>query len=63
MTDLVGIFLINVVFDSHRTELGEVLGRDLNQIRDGGLPPLVNKALSRLPTAGKLTRMNMVGGE
>lgn len=31
-THLVGIFLIDIIFNSHSTELGEVLGRDLDQV-------------------------------
>lgn len=37
VTYLVSIFFIDVVFNSLSAELGEVLGPDLNQIRDGGL--------------------------
>lgn len=42
-THLVGIFLINVIFNSHGAKFRKILGRDLDQIRDGGLPQLVKK--------------------
>lgn len=37
-TNLVGIFLVNIIFNGYCTELGEVLGRNLDQIGDGSLP-------------------------
>jgi hypothetical protein len=32
MSDLVGVFLIDIVLDSDSTELGEILRRDLHKI-------------------------------
>lgn len=37
MAHFIGIFCIDVVFKCNCTELGEILGRDLNQVRYGGL--------------------------
>lgn len=36
-TNFIGVFLIDLVFDSVSAQLIELMGRDLNKIGDGGL--------------------------
>lgn len=58
MAHFIGIFCIDVVFKCNCTELGEILGRDLNQVRYGGLVVL-EKVFFYIYGCFQLTRINM----
>lgn len=61
MNDLVGVLLVDIIFNCHGTELGEVLGRDLDQIGESRLGRGQSVWIFQAEELGtKHTRINMV---
>lgn len=61
LNDLVGVLLVDIIFNCHGTELGEVFGRDLDQIGKSRLGRGPSVRIFQAEERGtKPTRMNMV---
>lgn len=62
-TDLIRVLCVDIVLDGDYTLLSEVLGRDLDQVGQFGLRPMLVADRSHQIDGAYLTRMNILESE